>query len=141
MKCAWVFVIAVIATVAPAQEPGAATMKQLMLDLIHPSANDILLFVNRGGSKDDADWAAVRRSALTLAESGKLLAERGGAGDQGDWAKDAKLLGDAGNAAYKAAQAKDLAALAAMTDSLDASCTTCHKQFRPNVFPTPGGSK
>ncbi len=89
-----------------------ASMKQLMLDLIHPAANDILLFVNRGGSKDDADWAVIRRSALTLAESGTLLTGRGRARDQGDWAKDARALSDAGAAAYKAAQAKDLAALA-----------------------------
>ena len=41
-------------------------------------------------------------------------------------------------AAYKAAQAKDLTALAQLTDSLDASCTTCHKQYRPNVFPREG---
>ena len=139
MKCAWLFVL--VAVSALAQEPGPATMKQLMLDLIHPAANDILLFVNRGGSKDDADWATVRRSALTLAETGNLLTQPGRARNQGDWAKDAKLLSDAGTVAYKAAQAKDLAALAAMTGSLDASCTTCHKQFRPNVFPREGGSK
>jgi hypothetical protein len=110
-----------------------ASMKQLMLDLVHPASNSILLFVNRGGSKDEKDWAEVRRSALTLAESGNLLAAR--ALDQGDWIKDAKMLADAGNAAYKAAQAKDLTALAALTDQIDASCTTCHKQYRPNVFP------
>ena len=80
----------------------------------------------------------IRRSALTLAESGTLLTGRGRARDQGDWAKDARALSDAGAAAYKAGQAKDLAALARVTDSLDASCTTCHKQYRPNVFPRNG---
>src|ERR1700758_2132370 len=103
-----------------------ASMKQLMLDLIHPSANDILLFVNRSGPKTDADWAAVRRSALTLQESSTLLMAPGRARDQGNWLKDAQALGDAGAAAYKAAQAQDLAALAAVTDALDASCTNCH---------------
>lgn len=141
MRSALVFVVAVIATVAQAQEPGSVSMRQLMLDLIHPAANDIVLFVNRGGSKDDADWAGIRRSALTLAESGNLLTQPGRARNQDDWSKDAKLLSDAGTAAYKAAQAKDLAALAAMADALDATCTTCHKQFRPNVFPKYGGSK
>jgi len=112
-----------------------------MLDLIHPASNDILLFVNRGAPKDDAGWAAVRRSALTLEESGALLTMPGRARDQGDWMKDAKMLADVGNAAYKAAEAKDLSALSALTDALDASCTTCHKQYRPNVFPREGGSK
>ena len=138
MKQAWLFLVGLFAF---AQTPNDATMKQLMLDLIHPASNDILLFVNRGGPKNDNEWAAVRRSALTLEESGNLLTMRGRARDQGDWMKDAKMLADAGRAAYQAAQAKDLSALSQLTDALDASCTTCHKQYRPNVFPLEGGSK
>jgi hypothetical protein len=139
MKPAWAVPFALMAMSAPGQE--AASMKQLMLDLIHPASNDILLFVNRGAPKDEKEWGAVRRSALTLAESGNLLMLRNRARDQGDWNKDAKMLADIGAAAYKAAQAKDFGALAGLTDSLDASCTTCHKQYRPNVFPREGGSK
>jgi len=142
MKPAW---LVPIATFALAQTPTEATMKQLMLDLIHPASNDILLAVNRGGppnkGMNDSEWAAVRRSALTLEESGNLLTMRGRARDQGDWMKDAKMLSDAGRAAYQAAQAKDLNALSQVTEALDASCTTCHKQYRPNVFPREGGSK
>ena len=136
MKRAWVLLFA---TLGVAQTP--ATVKQLMLDLIHPASNDILLFVNRGAPKNEAEWAAIRRSALTLAESGSLLMMPGQARDQGEWMKDAKILADVGSAAYQAAQARDLTALAALTESLDASCTTCHKQYRPNVFPRVGGSK
>src|SRR4029077_13250229 len=121
--------------------PSTVSVKQLMLDLIHPSSNDILFAIYRGGPKDDQEWAAVRRSAVTLAESGNLLMLRGRARDQEDWMKDAKLLVAAGNAAYKAAQAKDGNALAALAGALDASCTNCHKQYRPNVFPKDGGSK
>jgi cytochrome c556 len=130
-----------IGTLAFAQPPSDATMKQLMLDLIHPASNDIVLAVNRGGPKNDSEWAAVRRSALTLEESANLLTMRGRARDQGDWIKDAKMLSDAGRAAYQAAQAKNLSALSQLSDALDASCTTCHKQYRPNVFPREGGSK
>jgi len=118
-----------------------ATMKQLMVDLVHPASNDILLIVNRGGPKDDRDWAAVRRAALALAESGNLLSLPGRSRDQAAWTKDAQLLVEAGNAAYRAAQAKDSAALAALTESLDLSCTTCHKQYRPNVFPREAAAK
>ncbi len=127
-------------TLALAQPP-VATMKQLMVDLIHPASNDILLFIYRGAPKDEKDWSAVRRSALTLAETGNLLMTQGRARDEGDWIKNAKMLADVGTAAYKAAQAKDVNALAALADPLDASCTTCHKQYRPNVFPREGGSK
>ena len=146
MKRVWIGVLLWGATLAFAQAPSepfppAASVKQLMLDLIHPSSNDILLAIYRGGPKDEKDWAAVRRSAVTLAESGNMLMMRGRARDQGDWMKAAKLLVDAGNAAYKAAQAKDGSALAALAGAVDASCTTCHKQYRPNVFPPAGGSR
>jgi len=154
MKRVWIGVLSAIAlasgfsirTITFAQSPSetfppVATVKQLMLDLIHPSSNDILLAIFRGGPKDEKECAAVRRSAVTLAESGNLLMMEGRARDQGDWMKDAKLLVDVGNAAYKAAQAKDGAALAALAGAVDNSCTTCHKQYRPNVFPKDGGSK
>jgi hypothetical protein len=139
MKPAWAVFFLLTGLIGSAQP--TATMRELMLDLIHPASNEILLFVNRGTPKTDAEWASVRRSALTLQESGNLLAQRN---VQKDWVMDAKMLAGVGSAAYKAAQAKDFSALAALTESLDASCTTCHKQYRPNVFPhngTAGGSK
>jgi cytochrome c556 len=139
MKPAWAVLFLLTGLIGSAQP--TATMRELMLDLIHPASNDILLFVNRGTPKTDAEWASIRRSALTLQESGNMLAKRN---DQNDWVTDAKMLAAVGNAGYKAAQAKDFSALAALTESLDASCTTCHKQYRPNVFPhsgTAGGSK
>ena len=45
-----------------------------------------------------------------------------------------KKRGHRGNLAKKA-DAKDVKALAAQSDRIDASCTTCHKQFRPTIFP------
>jgi cytochrome c556 len=132
-------------TLGLAQAPPVASVKQIMLDVIHPSSNDILLAIYRGGPKDEKEWAAVRRSALTLAESGNLLMlpgrALGSSNDQGDWMTDAKLLVDAGSAAYKAAQAKDGNTLASLAGAIDASCTTCHKRYRPSVFPKDGGSK
>ena len=105
-----------------------ATMKQLMVEIMYPASNEILLVVNRGGPRDDNEWAAVRRSALTLAESGNLLIMRNRATG---WVDDARTLIGVGTAAYQAAQSKDGKALAALIEPLDASCTTCHKQFRP----------
>jgi hypothetical protein len=125
-----------VAGASMAQEP-VATVRQLMVDMIYPASNDILLSINRGGPSDEKEWAALRRNAITLAESGNLLMMRDRARDQGDWMKDAKILVDVGTAAYKAAQAGDANALAALTEQLDASCTTCHKQYRPDVFPRP----
>jgi cytochrome c556 len=47
-------------------------------------------------------------------------------------------VADAGAAVYKAARAKDTAALLATEQSINASCTTCHKQFRFNNTTTAG---
>jgi hypothetical protein len=134
MRRAWISLFITVG--AFAQTPP--TMKQLMLDLIHPASNEIILFVNRGGTKTEQEWSAVRHSALVLAESGSVLASPGGSRDQGDWSNDSKKLADVGAAAYRAAMSKDMAALASLSDSLDAACTTCHRQFRPNVFPREG---
>jgi hypothetical protein len=138
MLRACLFALLLLASTALSQTPSPPTTKQLMLDLIHPAANDILLSIYRGGPHNESDWALIRRNALALAESATLLRARNSAPD---WAKDAQLLGDAGSTAYKAAQAKDAKSLAAVAEALDASCTTCHKQFRPAVFPREGGSK
>lgn len=139
----WAGILVLSGTLSFAQSSSEspASLKQLMLDLIHPSSNDLLLTIYRGGPQDDREWAAVRRDALTLAESGNLLMLPGRALDQFNWMKDARLLRDAGAAAYKAAQAKDGKALTTVATQLDASCTACHKQYRPNVFPPEGGSK
>lgn len=120
----------VLTPAVPAQSP---TTKQLMLDLIHPASNDILLIVNRGGPADEKDWASLRHSALTLQEAGSVLVSQNQSGDA--WRKAAKMLADAAADAYKAAQTKDATALAAIAIRIDASCTSCHKQYRPNVFP------
>ena len=109
-----------------------ASMKQLMLEVIYPASNNVLLAINREPA-DDKEWAEVRRGALMLAESGNLLIMRNRAPA---WVADAKLLMDAGAAAYKAAEAKDPRALAAVADRIDTSCTTCHKQYRPAIFPS-----
>lgn len=144
MKPVCIAILVLIATWSFGQTssaPPAATMKQLMLDMIYPASNDLLLLIYRGGPKDASEWAAARRDAMTLAESGNLLMMPGRMREQGDWATHVKLLVDAGTSAYKAAEEKNIQALAAVSGPLDASCTSCHKQYRPNVFPRQGGSK
>ena len=112
----------------------APTMKQLMLDLVHPASNDILLTVTRGGPANDADWATLRHSALTLQQSADTLLKQNSAQP---WQQSAKMLADAASAVYAASLAKNAKALNSITIRIDASCTNCHKQYRPNVFPAP----
>jgi len=146
VKSVWIALLILIATRSFGQDPTAslppsATMKQLMLDMIYPASNDILLLIYRGGPKDENEWAAARRDAMNLAESGNLLMMPGRVREQGDWTMHVKMLADVGASAYKAAEEKNVQALTAVAAPLDASCTSCHKQYRPNVYPRQGGSK
>ena len=146
MKSVWIALLILIATRSFGQDPTtsmppSATMKQLMLDMIYPASNDLLLLIYRGGPKDENEWAAARRDAMNLAESGNLLMMPGRVREQGDWTMHVKMLADVGASAYKAAEEKNVQALTAVAAPLDASCTSCHKQYRPNVYPRQGGSK
>jgi cytochrome c556 len=112
---------------------AVGTMSDIMVSMVYPAANSLLLSIYRGGPQDDQEWAAVKHSAVLLAESGSVLLMRGPAGGQGDWAQDAKMLVDVGAAAYKAAGSKDANALLAVAQPLNAACATCHKQYRANI--------
>ena len=107
------------------------TMSQLMVDIILPTSDD-LFYISRNPPSNDREWAAIERSALTLAESGNLLMMSGRARDKGKWIADAQLLVDGGNLAFKAAKAKDLDAILALNDQLVTACVTCHQDYRPN---------
>ena len=67
-----------------------------------------------------------------LAESANLMMMPGRLRDAERWVADAKLMLGAGAAAYKAAKARDLAALEAVNDALYQSCVSCHRHYRPN---------
>ena len=131
------FLFVTASSLAQGPEPfqPVGTMSQLMVSMVYPAANDILLSIYRGAPKDDKEWAALERSSVLLAESGNVLMMRGHAVDQGQWMKDARLMVDAGAAAYKAARARDVKALTAVAEPLNASCITCHKTYRRNVHP------
>jgi len=134
MRILGLILVLLTASVSLAQQPTfqiVGTMSQLMIDIIYPTSNDIF-YIERTPPSNDWEWAAIERTALILAESGNLLMMPGRARDQGDWIKDSKMLVDAGNAAFKAAKAKDMDAVLAVNEQLVASCTTCHQQYRPN---------
>jgi len=117
------------ATQAPTVQP-VGTMSELMVDIIYP-LSDAFFYISTRTPKDEAEWSELQGKALMLAEAANLLMMPGRARDQDRWMQDSKLLLDAGAAAYKAAKAKDVDALLALTDpQLLASCTTCHRNYR-----------
>jgi hypothetical protein len=120
-----------------------ATMSELMIKVIYPTS-DAVFYISTRTPTTEAEWGALQGQTLMLAESGNLMTMPGYTRADERWKADAKLMRDAGAAAYKAAMAKDVAALEAVSDQLYESCTTCHTHFRPNYgrrppagYPTP----
>jgi hypothetical protein len=118
---------------ATAPDPNlksVGTMKELMLDLIYPTSDQIF-YVDREEKKSLKDWNDLRNNALILAESANLLMAPNRARDNDQWMKDAKLLWEVGNKAFIAAKAQDLPALEALNAELYEACQSCHVHYRP----------
>ena len=77
-----------------------------------------------------AEWTELEGTTLMLAESANLLMMASRARGRDQWMKDARLLLDVGEAAFRAAKNKDVEALEALNDQLYQSCLACHRDFR-----------
>jgi hypothetical protein len=83
-------------------------------------------------------WQEVENSALALAEAANLimipgrLCENGRPVpvDQADFRAAAEGLAAAGQAAYKAAQSKNIDAMVAVSETVSEACATCHEPYR-----------
>ena len=118
---------------ATAQEPTfqpVGTIGELMRDIIYP-LSDELFYVMRSPPQTDFEWSQLRRSALTLAESGNLLMIEGRSIQQEDWMDHSKELVDVSTVAWEAAEARDLDAIVALSPRLETSCRACHEQYHP----------
>jgi len=114
----------------PAQSP-VGTMSDLMVKIIYP-ASDAIFYITTRTPSTDAEWVELQGKALMVAESANLLMMPAHMRDEDRWLADAKLMKDAGAAAFKAAKAKDVKALDELNDALYQSCVTCHQHYRPN---------
>ena len=120
----------------PAQRAAATGVRTLanvreLHDLMISPASDAVFEASSNQPLDAKGWTTARNQALVLAESGNLLIMRNRASD---WIAESRSLIDVGTAVYKAADAKDARAVASLTERVDASCTSCHKKFRPALF-------
>src|SRR3954447_18325136 len=115
---------------APPTQP-ASTMSELMIRIIYP-ASDAIFYITTREPKTEAEWGELQGKALAVAESANLLMMPGRARDQDRWMDDARLMLDAGRAAFRAAKTRDVAAVAALNDQLYTSCTSCHQHYRSN---------
>lgn len=88
-------------------------------------------------------WQAVENNALALAETANLILIPGRRCENGkpvpldrdDFKKFAAGLADAGRAAYKAAQLKDLDAMVEVSSTVSDACAACHEVYRDKDDP------
>jgi hypothetical protein len=123
----------------PAAAAPVGSMSDLMVKMIYPTS-DAIFYITTRTPTTEAEWGELQAKALTLAESANLLMMPGRARDQDRWVQDAKLMLDAGRAAYRAARAKDVTALEGLSDQLYESCTSCHQHYRPNYGRRPAAA-
>jgi hypothetical protein len=118
---------------AAAQLPLARpvdTVGELMVQIVYPTS-DAVFYIETRTPETEAGWTELQGKLLMLAESANLLMMPGRARDEERWMQDAKLMLDAGTAAYRGARRRDVAAIAAASEPLLASCITCHQDYRP----------
>jgi hypothetical protein len=111
-------------------------MSDLMVKIIYPTSDEIF-YISRGAPKNEVEWNVYQGKMLMLAESANLLMMPGRARDQDKWMKDAKMLLDVGSAAFKAARAKNVEGIEALSDELYNACVQCHADYRPNYQARP----
>jgi hypothetical protein len=154
----------------PAQQPAAAgdykpeaTLAELMELIVMPAAdvvwNSVAVNVTIDGVEEhvpqtDEEWAAVRGSAMILAEAPNLLVMPGRAIDEpgavseapdvelgpaeiekliasnrAAWVGHARALQATAQEALKAIDARDVDAITEVGGAIDAACESCHVQF------------
>jgi hypothetical protein len=140
------------ATAAPADRP--ATVLQVMRGILYPASNVIFYAQSDDPTKVKASggdpslatdplastyggWEAVGNAAIALKEATRLLTIPRSCSDgkpapiQGaTWNKGLQLLRDAGDAAYKGAQAKNMDQMLDAADKMTTACSTCHEPYR-----------
>jgi hypothetical protein len=129
IRLATLLAILIGASTLSAQPIG--TMSDLMIKILYPNA-DAVFYITTRTPTTEAEWGELQAKTLVLAETANLLVMPGRLRDEKQWVEDAKLLREAGAAAYKAARAKDVAALEGLNDQLYQSCVQCHMHYRPN---------
>jgi hypothetical protein len=139
-----------------------ANLLQVMRGVLFPNSNVIFSAQTQdpGSVKKDADgtssvnplagmyggWQAIENSGLAIAESANLLTIPGRVCSNGkpapvqnaDWQMFVRGLRDAGIAAYKAGQSKNMDMVIEAADTMTTACMNCHDVYREKT-PAQGG--
>ena len=124
-----VIIMGLAAGTAASQDANktAPTVKHVMATMTVP-ASDVIFTAASEPPKDEQQWVALRASAATLAESGRLLVTNDNKHDA-EWVKMARALVTEAEATFEAIDAKNPDALMQAGDSLYLTCETCHARY------------
>ena len=123
---------------APVPFKPVADNKLLMQSVVDPNADVIWdavkTIITAQGTEEirprsDAEWTAVRNSAVALAESGNLLMMAPRAKDGGEWMTLAQELVDTSQAAMRAAESKNADRLFTVGGDIYDACSHCHQRY------------
>jgi hypothetical protein len=125
---------------APAPPPfkPVADNKLLMQAVVDPMADvvwdSVKTIVTAKGTEDirprtEEQWTAVRNAAVALTESGNLLMLVPRAKDGDEWMKRSQELITTGEAAIRAADAKNADRLFTVGGDIYEACSNCHRQY------------
>src|SRR5438309_247951 len=153
---------------APARGPAGSApqvhgnLLQVMRGILFPNSNVIFAAQSQDPAsvKKDADptssvnplagayggWEAIENSGIAMAEAANLLTIPGRVCSNGkpvpvqnaDWQQYVKGLRDAGMAAYKAGQSKNMDKVIDAADTVTTACMNCHDVYREKT-PALGG--
>jgi hypothetical protein len=125
---------------APAGPPfkPVADTKLLMQSIVDPNADviwdSVKSIVTAAGveeirPKNEAEWAAVRNSAVTLAESGNLMMMVPRAKNGDEWMTLARELIDTSERAIHAAEARNADQIFTIGGDIYEACSHCHQKY------------
>lgn len=125
---------------APPPPPfkAVADNKLLMQAVVDPNADivwdAVKTIVTAKGTEDirphtEAEWTNVRNAAVALTESGNLMMMVPRAKDGGEWMQRAQELIDTGEAAIRAADAKNADRLFTVGGDIYEACSNCHQKY------------
>ena len=124
-------VATLVPAVAGARQDSArdpASVKEVMTSMTIP-ASDVIFDAASNPPESDATWTALRKSADTLAASGRLLMTPAFARDTTTWMEMARAMVTQADATATIADAKERDRLEQVSDAVYATCKTCHDRY------------
>ncbi|HEY3162003.1 MAG TPA: hypothetical protein VGJ78_23735 [Vicinamibacterales bacterium] len=127
------------AAAAPVDTAPVATVKQIMIGITNPAAYVVYEAVGTKSTatgieeiapQTDEDWQKVGSAGAAVVESGNLMLMGGRAIDKGDWVKMTRDMMEQGQAAMKAANAKNKDGIVEAGGNLNTTCDNCHARYQ-----------